>query len=97
MSLTVCPSCARHVRDAECPFCGASVALAPKPAPRKRASRFAIYGAAVATAAATTACGAQALYGAPTPDASSDAADGGGMDAPATFYGAVMPDAGDSG
>lgn len=52
-TLTPCPSCARHVRERSCPFCGADV---PAPAPRPRfvgpVTRAAVFtavsGAAVA-------------------------------------------------
>jgi hypothetical protein len=85
MSLRVCLSCSRHVREDLCPFCGADVPqVAETTLPR--VARIALLGAAaaaVATACSTTS--PQPLYGAVIPDASTDA--DAGQDAMATFYG----------
>jgi len=97
MSLSVCPSCARHVRERACPFCGADVPPVVA-TPRPRVARIALLGAAVVA----TACGTtlEPVYGAPAPDAAAnDAAQN--PDATAAFYGAVPfdagPDSGDGG
>lgn len=51
--LTPCPSCARHVRERSCPFCGADV---PSPAARPRfvgpVTRAAVFSAAAGAAVA---------------------------------------------
>ena len=106
MSLRLCPSCSRHVRDDLCPFCGASVAPAVETT-LPRVARIALLGAAAAAVA--TACGTtspQPLYGAVIPDSSTDANDAAvndaadaGSDAIATFYGgppldSSIPDSG---
>jgi hypothetical protein len=94
MSLRLCPSCSRHVREEECPFCGAHVAPLPPADPLPRVARIALLGAAaaaVATACSTTS--PQPLYGAVIPDASADANDA-GQDAVATFYGGPPIDSG---
>ena len=92
MSLSVCPSCSRHVRESSCPFCGADVTpVVVTTSPR--VARIALVGAA----AVLTACSAQALYGGPMPDAAppNDAAQSdAGNDAMATFYGGPPIDAG---
>ncbi len=55
--LTPCPSCARHVRDARCPFCGAPTEGA-RPGPVRPVSRRALTRAAVFAGAALWAgCG----------------------------------------
>jgi hypothetical protein len=78
------------VREGDCPFCGAKVSVGLEPRRQGRRSRFAIiYGAAAIATATATGC-SEPVYGAPIPDASTDA----GFDAPATFYGAVPPDGG---
>ncbi len=93
MSLSVCSSCSRHVRESSCPFCGAAVAVTPRGA-APRVARIVLLGGAAAVAAACSS--AQPLYGAPAPDASSqDAAQNDAS--PGPMYGAVMPDAGDAG
>jgi hypothetical protein len=92
MSLRLCPSCSRHVREEECPFCGAHVAPLPPAAPLPRVARIALLGAAAA-AVATACSSAQPLYGAVIPDAGFDANDA-GQDAIATFYGGVPIDSG---
>ncbi len=93
MSLAICSSCSRHVRETTCPFCGASIA------PRTsvtlaRMSRIGLVGAAAAAAATTIAAcsSAEPMYGCvcPPPDASSDVQQG---DAIATFYGGPPIDA----
>jgi len=92
MSLSVCPSCSRHVRERACPFCGASVAR-EKTITLPRVSRIALVGAAAAAAVTSiAACSSpQALYGCvcPPPDGGTDAH----VDAIATFYGGVPVDA----
>src|SRR5690242_16765730 len=99
MSLSLCPSCARHVRETVCPFCGGDVAIAAAvPATLPRVARIALLGAAAAAVA--TACSSpspQPMYGAVIPDSSADAPHEAGQDAIATFYGGVPIDAGDSG
>ncbi len=90
MSLAVCSSCLRHVRESTCPFCGAHVAHATT-VTLPRAARIALVGAAAVSAA--VACSSttspQPLYGAAMPDSSIDAHE----DAIATFYGGVPIDA----
>ncbi|MCC6874989.1 MAG: hypothetical protein IT378_11845 [Sandaracinaceae bacterium] len=53
--LTPCTSCARHVRVTQesCPFCGAAIEVAPRPARQvvARAARLAILSGAVALGA----------------------------------------------
>ena len=89
MSLSVCPSCSRHVRESVCPFCGASVALdAPRVA--RHLPRIAILGAAAAAATTIAACSSEPMYGCVCPaDAGYDAQ----QDAMATFYGGPPIDA----
>ena len=96
MSLSVCPTCSRHVRETTCPFCGGDVVVTARPA-APRVARIVLLGGAAAIA---TACSSgpspQPLYGAVMPDASSDAPSDATPDtSPAPMYGAVMPDAGD--
>ncbi len=88
MSLSVCPSCSRHVRESACPFCGADVAHA-SPSPIRHLPRIALVGAVAATIA-STAC--SSAYGGPPIDASTP--DGSTQDAMATFYGGPPIDAG---
>ena len=98
MSLRVCPSCSRHVRETSCPFCGAELSLEP-PVSIPRAARIVLL-CAVATAAVATACSsAHPLDGAPMPAASAnDAAQSdAGNDAMATFYGGPPVDSGGAG
>ena len=96
MSLNVCLSCSRHVRDSVCPFCGAEVPAAPAAAKAPRVARIVLLGGAAAIA---TACSsAQPLYGAPMPDASPNDGASQNDTGPAPMYGAVPPDAsGDTG
>ncbi|HEY1960339.1 MAG TPA: hypothetical protein VGH28_32235 [Polyangiaceae bacterium] len=105
MSLSVCPSCSRHVKETRCPFCGGEVVHAPR-AVSPRAARIVLLGGAAAIATACGSMSPQPLYGAVMPDASNDAADAAQNDAapndaaqndvsPGPMYGAVMPDAGD--
>lgn len=64
MSLRLCESCNRHVRDAQCPFCGATDS-SPVPVPHSRATRAAmVFGAA--TMVTALACGGTTTD-APTP------------------------------
>lgn len=93
MSLRLCPGCSRHVREDQCPFCGAEsapVAVATSELPRvARIALVTIGAAAVATACSSTV----AMYGGP-PDTGADAAQDAGQDAIATFYGGVPIDSG---
>lgn len=94
MSLAVCSSCSRHVRESVCPFCGAAV-VAPVAVSGMRLPRIALVTAAAAAVAAS-AC-ASAAYGGPPIDASTnDAAqqNDAGQDATATFYGGPPIDSG---
>ncbi len=55
MSLRLCASCNRHVRESCCPFCGATESL-PLPVPHSRSSRAAmVFG--TATMVTAIACG----------------------------------------
>ena len=55
MSLRLCASCNRHVRESSCPFCGATESL-PLPVPHSRSSRAAmVFG--TATMVTAIACG----------------------------------------
>lgn len=96
MSLIVCASCSRHVRETSCPFCGADLVHAPAVTP-SRIPRIALVTAAAAVVAAS-ACGTTTpLYGGPPVDASSvDAAKDAStqQDAVATFYGGPPIDSG---
>jgi hypothetical protein len=72
--LRQCTECHRHIRDAECPFCGAAVA------PETRsAMTVAAIAAAVAVGVAGAACGGgtppQAPVGESTPSASASDSD----------------------
>jgi hypothetical protein len=92
LSLSLCPSCSRHVRENICPFCGGDVAPAVA-ATLPRVARIALLGAAAAAVA--TACSSpQPMYGAVIPDSSADAPSEAGQDAIATFYGGVPIDSG---
>jgi len=97
MSLRLCPSCSRHVREDACPFCGADVTpVAPNPA-MPRMARIALVSIGAAAVATATACGSTvAAYGGP-PDTGADAAQDAGQDAMATFYGGVPIDSGGAG
>ncbi len=71
MSLRLCAACNRHVRESECPFCGATSST-PIPLPHSRATRAAmVFGAASMVTA--IACGARTAEGdggpGPTPTA----------------------------
>lgn len=97
MSLNVCASCSRHVRETPCPFCGADVELIAR-APAPRVARIVLLGGAAAIASAcSSAPSPQPMYGAVMPDASADGATDAAQNdsAPGPMYGAVMPDAGD--
>jgi hypothetical protein len=99
MSLSVCPSCSRHVRESACPFCGADVTTA-QATTLPRVARIALLGAAAAAVA--SACSSSSPlppYGAPPPpDASSDVVQkDAGNDAIATFYGGPPIDSGGAG
>lgn len=102
MSLNVCPSCLRHVRETTCPFCAAPVLGSTAPT-GPRVARIALLGGAAVLAAACGTTSPQPAYGGPFPDASSDASqtDGSQEDAIATFYGgppleAGLPDGGNA-
>lgn len=69
MSLRLCASCSRHVRDALCPFCGATESAAI-PAPHSRATRAAMVFGAATMVTTAIACGGTTVTG----DAGSDAA-----------------------
>ena len=92
MSLRLCPSCSRHVREEQCPFCGTEVApVAASTIPRvARIALVSIGAAAVATACSSSPA---PMYGGPPQDAQANdvtQSDGGhdaGTDAIGTFYG----------
>lgn len=95
MSFVLCASCRRHVRrdDPSCPFCAAAISGdAVAPPPGWRMSRGALF--AFASSVAIAGCGSEVVpvYGAPSPDAATDAnTDTGG---PAPAYGAPAVDTG---
>ena len=96
MSLRVCPSCSRHVRDDLCPFCSADVPRVVE-STIPRVARVVLLGAAAAAVATACSTSSQPLYGAVMPDSSADApsdADDAGQDAIATFYGGPPIDSG---
>lgn len=96
MSLSVCPSCSRHVRETRCPFCGGEVVLSQRPAAPRVARIVLLGGAAAIASACSSGPSPQPAYGAVIPDASADgAADAAPDVSPGPMYGAVMPDAGD--
>ena len=64
MGLAVCSECARHVRDATCPFCGAEVARSAEPSVAGRVARVLV---AAGVASAIGACGLANGYGGPPP------------------------------
>jgi hypothetical protein len=94
--LIVCSACKRHIRDAQCPFCGTANTITPAPARRvtKGLTRAAIVlGAAVSVggcgdedttnadaSVADTSIAVDAAYGAPPDGGEADAETG--MDAP---------------
>ena len=76
MALRVCPSCARHAREAACPFCGAEIPHVDPVVSMPRVARSGLLGLA-ATAVVVGACStAQPAYGIAIPDATPDASDG---------------------
>ena len=92
MSLRLCPSCSRHVRDDVCPFCGGDVApIAATTLPR--VARIALVG--IGAAAVATACSAAPAYGGPPDTGTADSSSqDSGQDAIATFYGGPPIDSG---
>lgn len=58
MALTLCATCARHVRtsDTTCPFCG-GLRPAPVPRPTSRSSRAALVFGSATMVVASLACG----------------------------------------
>jgi len=98
MSLRLCPSCSRHVREDVCPFCQSNVAPAVA-VTLPRVARIALVG--IGAAAVATACSGPApAYGGPPDTGTGDSAaqDSGGNDAGndavATFYGGPPIDSG---
>jgi hypothetical protein len=93
--LVVCAQCNRHVRDASCPFCGASVAGALATA-IGRVSRAALFALA---AAPGVACHRETveMYGGPpisvTPEAATTASTTASASASASAASADAPDA----
>lgn len=79
MALVRCEGCQRHIRDAECPFCGHAQELkvAPSPSgPRAHLARAAVLGVALGVSSVTfPGCESSApLYGGfPLPDMGTDA------------------------
>jgi len=66
----LCSSCHRHVREAKCPFCGASQggqAVAGPRAYHVGVTRSALLASAVAAALGAVACGGAVEPGAPAP------------------------------
>ena len=94
MSLRLCPSCSRHVREDACPFCGADVA--PSVAVTvPRVARIALLGLGAAAVATACSSGPAPAYGGPPDTGANDSSSQ--QDSMGTFYGAVPFDAGDSG
>jgi hypothetical protein len=74
--LVLCASCRRHVRrdDPSCPFCSATVfGDAVPPAPAWRMTRGAAFAFASSVALAGCSSESVPVYGAPSPDAATDA------------------------
>jgi hypothetical protein len=92
MSLRVCSSCSRHVREPSCPFCGAEGPGTTPPAPRPRVARAVMLGAAAAMATACTSV--TPLYGGSPPDASADGQADAAQDGMIAFYGGPPIDSG---
>jgi len=93
MSLRLCPSCSRHVREDVCPFCSSDVAPAVA-ATVPRVARIALLG--LGAAAVATACSGPApAYGGP-PDTGTDdsSAQDAAQDSMGTFYGGPPIDSG---
>jgi hypothetical protein len=97
MSLRLCPSCSRHVREDACPFCGSEVPATVATTTIPRVARIALLG--IGAAAVATACSGNApAYGGPPDTGAGDSSSqDSGNDSMGTFYGAVPIDAGDSG
>src|SRR5580765_3568534 len=96
MSLRLCPSCSRHVREQQCPFCGTDVPAVEAPIiPRvARIALVSIGAAAVATACSNAPAPA---YGGPPDTGSGDSSSDAYPDI-GTFYGGPPIDSGtDSG
>ena len=96
MSLRLCSSCSRHVREDVCPFCGGDVAPLAATSPIPRVARIALVtigAAAVATACSSTV----AMYGGPPDTGADSSSQDAGQDAIATFYGGVPIDSGEAG
>ena len=89
-----CPTCRRHIRDDQCPFCEAT-ALAPEPAADAPVSRMGLTRSVlVATVLTASGCAPTPPYGIPQDAVAVDSADD--TDAP-TFvaaYGIPPRDAG---
>ena len=65
MTLSLCPSCNRHVKGDACPFCGARAESTNEGSSSPRALRaIVVFGVA---AIATSACGLANGYGGPPP------------------------------
>lgn len=94
--LVLCVECNRHVRDATCPFCGATLESSRSSA-LARASRAAIF--AIAAAPGLAACHRETveMYGGPPapmlPDAAASAAPSASASASATAQTPVAPTA----
>ena len=90
MSLRLCPSCSRHVREDVCPFCSAEVPQGAD-ATIPRVARIALV--TIGAAAVATACSSAPAYGGP-PDTGTDGAQEAGQDANVSFYGGPPIDSG---